>query len=109
MGGVPAEMEHAVPWSKVCALVEPVYPTGGKRPVIDQPGTDTADLLSAAVVQPVCFSTCQTSRPVRPGALSESKSLPLRSMAAIADKRGPEEEPIPVKNALGDANSYWRR
>ena len=48
MGGVPAEMEHAVPWSKLCALVEPVYPTGGKRPVIDQPGTDTADLLGSS-------------------------------------------------------------
>lgn len=51
-----AEMEQVVPWSQLCALIEPVYPKGrqrGRWPAAGAVGTDVADLPAAAVVQPV--------------------------------------------------------
>ena len=45
------EMELVVPWSELCALVDPHYPKpgNGRSPV----GIHAANLLSAAVVQPL--------------------------------------------------------
>ena len=47
------EMEQVVPWSELCSLVEPHYPKAGngRRPVGYR--AHAADLLSAAVVQPL--------------------------------------------------------
>src|SRR5713226_5296915 len=45
------EMEQVVPWAELRALIEPVYAKAGNgRPPV---GADAADLLFAAVVQPV--------------------------------------------------------
>jgi len=47
------EMEQVVPWRKLCALVEPHYPKPGKGAAAGGSGAHAADLLFAAVVQPV--------------------------------------------------------
>lgn len=50
-----AEMERLVPWSELCAVIEPGVPKGGSRwwPANDTVGADVAGVLSAAVVHPV--------------------------------------------------------
>src|ERR1700756_4299658 len=48
-----AEMDRVVPWSALCALIEPFYPKPGNgRPPVGG-GTHAAHLFCAAVVQPV--------------------------------------------------------
>ena len=42
-----------VPWRELCALVEPYYPKAGNGTAAGGGGADAADLLFAAVVQPV--------------------------------------------------------
>jgi len=46
-------MEQVVPWAELLALVGPHYPKAGKRAAAGGPGYHAADLLRAAVVQPV--------------------------------------------------------
>jgi hypothetical protein len=48
-----AEMERAVPWPALCALIEPFYPRPGKWPPADRYRADAAHLFLAAVVQSV--------------------------------------------------------
>jgi hypothetical protein len=51
--GFLAEMERVVPWSGLCALIEPFYPKPGNgRPPVGG-RADAAHLFSAAMVQPV--------------------------------------------------------
>jgi hypothetical protein len=49
-----AEMDHVVPWTRLCAVIEPHYPKGspsGSRSPL--PLERMSNLLSAAVVQPL--------------------------------------------------------
>ena len=45
-----SEMDQVIPWGSILALIEPHYPKGRQRHPTD---ADAADLLHAAVVQPV--------------------------------------------------------
>lgn len=47
-----AEMEQVVPWTRLCALIEPHYPKGspGRRSPAAAPGAPVSHLLPAAVV-----------------------------------------------------------
>src|SRR5438477_8944086 len=47
------EMEQVVPWGELCALVAPHYPQPGKGAAAGGSRAHAADLLFAAVVQPV--------------------------------------------------------
>ena len=47
------EMEQVVPWRELCALVAPHYPQPGEWAAAGGSGAHAADLLFAAVVQPV--------------------------------------------------------
>jgi len=45
-----ATMEQIVPWSQLCAVIEPHYPKAGKRSATGGPGAHAAHVLCAAVV-----------------------------------------------------------
>jgi len=44
-------MEHLVPWSALCAVIEPFYPKRGQRTPTRGPGAHGAHVFRAAVVQ----------------------------------------------------------
>ena len=48
-----AEMDAVIPWPRLIRLIEPHYPKAGQRSPATGTGEDAADLLPAAVVQPV--------------------------------------------------------
>jgi transposase, IS5 family len=48
-----AKMDAVIPWSTMLALIEPHYPKAGNGTRPMPAGPDIADLLHAAVVQPV--------------------------------------------------------